>query len=80
MKIVSKIALAATFGLALTTLSCSDDDKSGGWLTCEEYYSTIEKCDNEIQCVLDAACNGTNKSSECKAHYEDQGCKEEEND
>jgi len=44
MKIVSKIALVATFGLALAfTFSCSDDDK-GGWLTCQELESLKNKC------------------------------------
>jgi len=57
MKIVSKIALAATFGLALTfTLSCSDDDK-GGWLTCEEYESFAQKCFSKYEAEL-YACKG----------------------
>jgi len=58
MKIVSKIALAASIGLALVfTLSCSDDDKSGGWVTCEEFFSIADKCRSKYKAESDA-CNG----------------------
>jgi len=64
MKTVSKIALVATFGLALAfTFSCSkDDDKGGGgWLTCEEAESIVEKCNNkyraEQEACVDSDCD-----------------------
>ncbi|MDR2595218.1 MAG: hypothetical protein LBC87_10670 [Fibromonadaceae bacterium] len=54
MKIVSKITLAATFGLALAfTFSCSDDDK-GGWLTCEEFKSLATKCISKYEAEKEA--------------------------
>jgi len=63
MKIVSKIALVAAIGLALTfTLSCSDDDDKGGrWLTCEEFASLEDSCESKYSaeydaCKYDEAC------------------------
>jgi hypothetical protein len=54
-----KIALTASFGLAMSfTLSCSDDEKSsGGYLgTCQEMYALIKSCDTQYAAEF-AACD-----------------------
>jgi len=63
MKIVSKITLAAIFGLALAfTFSCSDDDKKGGdWLTCEEGRVLEDKCRSKYSAERDAC-----KTEDCE--------------
>ena len=70
MKIVSKIALVATFGLALAfTFSCSDDDKKGGgWVTCEEFFSISDKCRSKYKAELDAC----NDEDDCVKAYKDK--------
>jgi len=55
VKFLSKITLAAAFGLALAfTISCSDDD--GGWLSCKELYSLYDKCESKYE-AEENACN-----------------------
>ena len=86
-KRLTKFALSATLGFALTfTFSCSSDDKNdsgskGGWLTCQEFNSLIDRCegiykedfDKVDKCVIEGGCNGT-QQAECSSHYEAMGC------
>jgi len=68
-----RFLLAAGILLALAfTISCSDDDKSGGWLTCQDFVDHINKCDREseaewIACSDDACRDAAEaKFDKCK--------------
>jgi len=72
------IVSASILLLALAfTFSCSNDDKGGGWLSCDEVEKLDETC-GELgsyydpdyqQCMIKkGACNGTS-AEECLEHY-----------
>jgi len=64
VKFLSRIILAAGFGLALAfTFSCSDDD-GGGWLTCKELYSIFDKCESKYE-AEENACKNDKNSGAC---------------
>ena len=90
MKKVRFLLVASLFAVSFTFSCSSGDGGGGGWLTCQELYSVLDRCGSEYdtdacrdcdeieeqleQCITKAACNGT-KGKECENHYKEQGCK-----
>jgi len=66
-----RFLLAASLLLALAfTLSCSDDDKGGGWLSCKEFFAHIDRCDDkyekEYNTCSDDACRDAVDANDTK--------------
>jgi len=80
---LSKITLAASFGLAMAfTTSCSDDKDSTNWASCSEFKEAESHCDSVDseggdydKCFMDSLCGDASWET-CRDHYEKECMKD----
>jgi hypothetical protein len=69
MKKAKMLSLTASLVLAITfTLSCSDDDSGGGYISCSELHETIHICNDRYETEYEACKN----NQDCKDGVEDK--------